>query len=87
MATEIAQDTKVVKRPKTLSGVVVSDKMKDSAIVAVTRYTKHSKYKKYVKTMKRYAVHDPGNTVAVGDKVTIVECRPVSKTKHFRISA
>ena len=72
-------------RPKTLSGVVVSSVMKDSCIVAVTRYVKHPKYKKYIKRVKRYAAHDADNTTSVGDKVTIVECRPLSKTKHFKV--
>ena len=66
-----------------LSGVVVSDKMLDTIIVSVTRYVKHQKYKKYVKRVKRYHVHDKGNTRAVGDKVSIEESKPISKTKHF----
>ncbi len=68
---------------KILNGVVVSDKMKDTCVVLVTRFVKHKKYKKYYKVGKKYKVHDVGNTKKVGDKVEIKECRPISKDKHF----
>ncbi len=70
---------------KTLVGTVVKISGIDTAKVAVLRYVKHPKYKKFVKKVKNYLVHDAGNTTKVGDKVTIEECRPVSKRKHFRI--
>ncbi len=70
---------------KQFNGVVVSDKMQGTAIVAVSRYVKHPKYKKYVKKTTRFAADNPGNKAAVGDKVTIRSCRPLSKTKHFEI--
>ena len=66
-------------------GTVVSSKMKDTCVVAVSRYVKHPKYKKYQTKTKKYLVHDPGNTVKEGDKVTIVGCRPISKLKRFQI--
>lgn len=72
---------------KTLRGTVVSDKMKDTVVVAVSRYTKHPKYKKYMKRTKKYHVHNPGNTAKVGEMVTIRACRPISKTKSFEIAA
>lgn len=65
------------------SGVVVSNKMKDTVVVSVTRFVKHPKYRKFVKQMKKFHAHDAGNTASMGDKVTIQECRPISKTKHF----
>ena len=68
---------------KILSGVVVSDKMKDTVVVAVLRFVKHLKYKKYYKVSKKYKAHNPGNTVHIGDKVDIRETRPISKDKHF----
>ncbi|HVX91478.1 MAG TPA: 30S ribosomal protein S17 [Candidatus Paceibacterota bacterium] len=74
-------------RPQTLRGVVVKTAMKDTATVAVDRYVKHPKYKKYQTRTKKYLVHDPGNTAKVGDKVTIVACRPLSKNKHFKLAA
>jgi small subunit ribosomal protein S17 len=88
MAEETVQGKKGGKgavRRRTLSGVVVSRGMKDSVVVAVTRYVKHSKYKKYVKRVKRYLAHDAGNTQEVGDRVVIEETKPISKNKHFRV--
>lgn len=70
---------------KEFKGVVVSDKMAETVIVAVSRFVKHPKYKKYVKKTSRFAVHNPGNAAREGDKVTIRSCRPLSKTKHFEI--
>lgn len=70
---------------KEFTGVVVSDKMAESAVVAVSRFVKHPKYKKYLKKTSKFTVHNPGNTAKEGDKVTIRSCRPLSKTKHFEI--
>lgn len=70
-------------RPKILRGVVVSDKMKDTCVVSVTRFVKHKKYKKYYKVNKKFKAHDVGNTKKVGDKVEIKEVKPISKDKHF----
>lgn len=72
-------------KKKEFAGVVVSAKMKDTVVVAVSRYVKHPKYKKYLKRVKRYKAHDAGNTCVVGDKVTIRETRPLSKDKHFMV--
>ena len=73
-------------RTQSFSGTVVKTAMKDTASVRVDRYVKHAKYKKYFVRSKNYLVHDAGNTAQVGDKVTIVSCRPISKLKHFVIS-
>lgn len=70
---------------KEFTGVVVSDKMQESAVVAVSRYVKHPKYKKYVKKTTRFVVHNAGNKAVAGEKVTIRACRPLSKRKHFEI--
>ena len=70
---------------KTFKGVVVSDKMQNSAVVAVSRYVKHPKYKKYMKKTSRFTAHNPGDRAKEGDAVTIRSCRPLSKTKHFEI--
>ncbi len=70
---------------KVLNGVVVSSKMKDTAVVEVVRYVKHPKYKKYYKVNKRYKAHDVGNKAEVGQKVGIRSVRPISKDKHFVI--
>lgn len=70
---------------KTLSGVVVSDKMNKTVVVAVTTYKKHPKYQKYYKTTKRYKAHDENNHFKVGDKVQIISTRPLSKDKQFEV--
>jgi small subunit ribosomal protein S17 len=77
-------ETKAVHK-KILRGTVVSDKMTDTAVVAVSRYVKHAKYKKYMKITKRYQAHNPGNTAKEGDVVVIRSCRPLSKHKSFEI--
>lgn len=73
-------------RPQTFRGVVVKAAMKDTATVRVDRYVKHPKYKKYFTRSKKYLVHDPGNTAQIGDTVTIVATRPISKRKRFAIA-
>jgi small subunit ribosomal protein S17 len=66
-----------------LKGVVVSDKMTKTVVVAVTRLKKHPKYKKYYKVTKKYKAHDEKNEYHVGDKVVIQETRPLSKEKRW----
>ena len=70
---------------KELRGKVVSAKMQDTAVVAVSRYVKHPKYKKFMKKTSKFSAHNPGNKAKEGDMVTIRSCRPLSKTKHFEI--
>ena len=71
--------------PKQLKGVVVRDKMAKTLVVEVAEYKKHPKYKKFVRTEKRYKAHNENSAIKVGDKVTIEECRPISKDKHFKV--
>ena len=90
MATKTTPKTVEKKAPvavhrKTLRGTVVSDKMQDTAVVAVSRFVKHPKYKKYMKSTKKYHAHNPGNKAKMGEIVTIRSCRPLSKTKFFEI--
>ncbi len=73
------------KSGKTLHGKVVSTRMKDTIVVAVERFIKHPKYQKFLHITKRFKAHDAGNTKKEGDMVDIVECRPMSKDKHFRV--
>ena len=68
---------------KTLTGIVTSTKMTDTCVVEVERYFKHKRYGKFVSLHKKYQVDDKGNTAKEGDKVTITECKPISKNKHF----
>ena len=75
----------IAKKGKVLSGTVVSDKMKDTIVVSVERYEKHPKYGKFIKQRKKFKAHDIGNTAKIGDKVEIVETRPISKDKHFKL--
>ncbi len=75
-----------IKKSKKLDGVVVSDKMTDTIVVSVSRYFKHPKYGKFISLQKKYKAHDAGNTAHIGDKVEIVECRPISKDKHLTLS-
>jgi small subunit ribosomal protein S17 len=72
---------------KIFEGVVVKSAMKDTVTVQVERYEKHPKYKKYIRRSKKFLVHNPGNSVQVGDKVTIRETRPISKRKRFVIAS
>ncbi|MFZ2484792.1 MAG: 30S ribosomal protein S17 [Minisyncoccia bacterium] len=74
---------KKLTKGKVLSGTVVSTKMKDTIVVSVERYEKHPKYDKFVKRRKKFKAHDLGNTKTVGEKVDIVESKPISKDKHF----
>ena len=66
-------------------GIVVSDKMKNTVVVAVNDLKTHSKYlKKYIST-KKYSADDPENKFSVGDTVTIVPCKPVSRKKRYKV--
>ena len=85
MEKTIKKTEEVKKTSKQLVGKVVSDKMKDTVVVEVTRFVKHPKYDKYISIDKRFKAHDEGNTKKIGDKVTIIECAPISKDKHFKI--
>lgn len=78
-------NAKNTHKKKVFTGTVVSDKMKDTIVVAVQRYEKHPKFGKYVKKMKKYKAHDAGNTKKIGEKVSIVETKPISKDKHFMV--
>lgn len=70
---------------KTKKGVVVGHKMDKTAVVQIERTFAHPKYRKVVKSTKKFLVDDPKNISKVGDKVEIIETRPISKTKFHRI--
>jgi small subunit ribosomal protein S17 len=72
-------------KEKVREGVVVSDKMEKTVVVAVDRLVKHPLYKKYVRRRKRYKAHDEDNRCSVGDRVLIAETRPLSRDKRWRI--
>ncbi len=70
---------------KRVIGMVVSDKMAKTRVVAVTEMYKHPKYGKYVKRTQKFHIHDEKNDSKAGDKVLIIETRPLSKTKRWRL--
>jgi len=70
---------------KRLAGVVVSDKMDKTVAVLVERVTKHKTYKKIIRRKKKYLAHDPENLCKIGDKVSIIESRPLSKCKRWQV--
>lgn len=70
---------------KTFVGRVVSDKMDKTVTVLVETYKNHPVYKKRVKYSKKYKAHDELSVAQMGDKVEIMETRPMSKTKNFRL--
>lgn len=72
---------------KTRIGTVVSDKMDKTIVVAVVGKVKHPLYKKYITQTRKFKAHDEQNECTVGDKVEIVETRPLSKDKCWRLSA
>ena len=73
-------------RRKFAQGVVVSDKMDKTVVVQVKRLFIHPRYKKYVRRNAKYKAHDASNQCGIGDKVQIIETRPLSKDKHWRVS-
>ena len=72
-------------RRKTRVGMVVSDKMDKTAVVAVEDFVRHSLYGKAVKRTKKFKIHDENNECNIGDKVRIMETRPLSKEKCWRL--
>ncbi len=70
---------------KILRGVVISDKMDKTVVVKVSRYVKHPKYQKFYTISKKYKAHDEDKKYKIGDTVEIVETRPISKDKTFRV--
>jgi small subunit ribosomal protein S17 len=70
---------------KSRTGIVTSDKMDKTAVVAIKQSVKHPLYKKTVKKTKKLKIHDENNELNIGDKVRVEETRPISKEKHWRL--
>ncbi len=70
---------------KTQIGLVVSDKMDKTVVVKVDRMVKHPVYSKYIRRTEKYKAHDEQNSCKVGDRVVIVESRPLSKDKCWKV--
>ena len=71
---------------KTLTGIVVSNKMEKSVVVSVERLVKHPVYQKYIRRKAKFMAHDEGNECRIGDRVLLTETRPLSKQKRFKVS-
>ena len=71
--------------PRKLIGRVMSDKMDKTVVVEVVRFKVHGMYKKYVRVRKRYKAHDEKNEYKTGDRVEIMEHRPLSRHKRFKV--
>jgi len=82
----MTETEKSARNKKVLIGTVVSDKMDKTVVVQVKRLFIHPRYKKYVRRNARYKAHDATNQCGIGDKVQIIESRPLSKDKHWRVS-
>jgi small subunit ribosomal protein S17 len=85
MAEDMAEQVEARKRRKTRVGVVTSDKSDKTVTVVVERQFAHPLYGKQVKRTKKYHAHDETNEYKQGDLVRIVETRPLSKTKRWRV--
>ncbi len=73
------------KTARTVVGRVVSDKMEKSAVVMIERKVRHALYGKYIRRSTKLHIHDENNECQAGDTVSIEECRPVSKTKSWKL--
>lgn len=78
------EKTKKTKKRR-LVGTIVSDKMQDTAVVLVERVKQHPLYRKRIKVSRRFKAHNSGNFYKLGERVVIEECRPISKSKKWRI--
>ena len=81
----LGHDMEIRSKRKEMTGVVLNNTMDKSVKVLVERLAKHKKYKKYIKYRANYLVHDLNNICQIGDKVRIIESRPISKMKRWRV--
>ena len=70
---------------RVLQGTVIGNKADKTVVVQVDRRIQHPLYKKFIKRSKKYMAHDSENTIKIGEKVQIRECRPISKNKHWEV--
>ena len=83
----MSEAEKAQTNPRTVSGVVVSDRMQKGITIKVERRVKHPVYGKYVRKSSKIHAHDEENTCKIGDIVTVIECRPLSKTKTWMLQS
>lgn len=79
------EETPAALTQRTRDGVVISDKMQKTVIVEVTRVIEHPQFKKIIRRKVKYAAHDEKGEAKTGDRVRIMETRPLSKTKRWRL--
>ena len=84
-STENAATADVRNRRKVREGVVVSNKMDKTAVIAVIERVRHPKYGKFMMQTKKLYAHDEANDANIGDKVRVMETRPLSKNKRWRV--
>lgn len=77
------ENTRTLRKERT--GIVTSNKMDKSIVVAVERKVKHPMYGKFIKKTTKFVAHDEKNSCTIGDKVLIMETRPISKNKCWRL--
>jgi len=77
------EDKSPLQKRRTVVGIVVSDKMQKTIVVKVDRRVRHTLYKKYIERSRRYKAHDETNTAKIGDRVQLVESRPLSREKRW----
>jgi len=68
-----------------MQGTVVSDKSDKTVVISVVRKVKHPVYKKYITRRKKYTAHDPSNKCKIGDVISIIETKPISKSKRWHV--
>jgi len=87
MSEQSADNSAAVSNPRAVSGVVVSNKMDKSITVQVERKVQHPVYGKVIRRSSKLHAHDEDNSCGIGDTVTVVECRPLSKTKTWMLKS
>ena len=84
--TESAEAAEARSARKVREGLVVSNKMNQTAVIAIVERVRHPKYAKFVNRTKKLYAHDENNDVNIGDRVRVMETRPMSKLKRWRIT-
>lgn len=82
------ENVEIVKKrglAKKQEGIVVSSSMNKSVVISIVAQKKHSQYGKYIRSTKKYMAHDETNQCQVGDRVQIIETRPLSKCKRWKV--
>ena len=81
----MSETTETRNLRKTRTGIVVSDKMDKTIVVKLTTHVQHPLYKKFIQKTTKIKAHDENNECGVGDTVRVMETRPLSKDKHWRL--